>query len=337
MNILVTGGCGFIGSNLVRYILDNTNHTVFNIDKLTYAGDERYHKDYIYDPRYFFEKVDIKDMEKVEKVFDKFKPAAVIHLAAESHVDRSIDSSNEFIGTNIVGTQVLLDVSKTYCERKGKKKDFRFQYVSTDEVYGSLGFNDLPFNETTQYQPNSPYSASKAAGDHLVRALFRTHGIKTLTTHCSNNYGPQQLPEKLIPNTILRAFDGRKIPIYGNGENIRDWIHVDDHCRAILTVLEKGIPGEVYDVGGDNEWNNLKLVKKICDIVDKLLVDKKKTNAPRQNLIEFVTDRKGHDLRYSIDSSKIQKELGWKPIVDFEKGLEETIVWYLAHRDWWLG
>ena len=208
--------------------------------------------------------------------------------------------------------------------------------MSTDEVYGSLNFNDPPFNEKTQYQPNSPYSASKAAGDHLVRSWFRTYGMKTFTTHCSNNYGPQQLPEKLIPNTILRAFDRRKIPIYGTGENIRDWIHVDDHCRAILTVLEKGIPGEVYDVGGDNEWDNLKLVKKICDIVDKLLVGKEQVKSPRQSLIEFVTDRKGHDLRYSIDSSKIQKELGWKPTVDFEKGLEETIVWYLNRRDWWL-
>lgn len=340
MNILITGGCGFIGSNLVRYILENTEHRVFNIDKLTYAGTERNHKDYLYNPNYFFEKIDIKDMEKVDKIFHSFKPDAVMHLAAESHVDRSIDSSNEFIGTNIIGTHILLEVARNYCDiSETRKKSFKFLLVSTDEVFGSLDYNDPAFTEKTQYQPNSPYSASKAASDHLVRAWHRTYGMNTLITHCSNNYGPQQLPEKLIPNTIFRAFDLKKIPVYGTGENVRDWIHVEDHCRALLTVLEKGVAGEMYSIGGDNEWNNISLVKKICDSVDTLLKGKekgKKSISSRQSLIEFVTDRKGHDIRYAIDSSKIRKELGWKPLVEFETGLEETVVWYLNHRDWWL-
>ena len=710
MNILITGGCGFIGSNLVRYILENTEHRVFNIDKLTYAGTERNHKDYLYNPNYFFEKIDIKDMEKVDKIFHSFKPDAVMHLAAESHVDRSIDSSNEFIGTNIIGTHVLLEVARNYCDiSESRKKSFKFLLVScydevtraftrsgfksyselvegedvlslnpvnglvewkpitkiivqdysgdmvcfknklqdlmvtpnhrmyyknrgsdvilvddadaiknstvyipegnwegvhvdtidvegigcvnaedlmylngvylgdgnkdhqikkvrsksglcksdrikirndkghfvkadmskvpndvyiesnayriflhvpknkkgrkrledtlnrigiewsthksgnviyfggkdwfnyfeqfstgalnkqipenvlsyskkllkslfdglmdtdgsyvsqkpksfftsspklwvnfielavklgkhpryssrmanstmkcgrvikanvpnhivylrngkikmgrassstsqysgkiwcvsvkdnknllverngilmfsgnTDEVFGSLNHTDPAFTEKTQYQPNSPYSASKAASDHLVRAWHRTYGMNTLITHCSNNYGPQQLPEKLIPNTIFRAFDLKKIPVYGTGENVRDWIHVEDHCRALLTVLEKGVAGEMYSIGGDNEWNNISLVKKICDSVDTLLKGKekgKKSISSRQSLIEFVTDRKGHDIRYAIDSSKIRKELGWKPLVEFETGLEETVVWYLNHRDWWL-
>ena len=332
MNLLITGGCGFIGSNLIKYVLKNTDYTILNIDKLTYAGHERNHKDHLYNPNYFFEKADVKDIEKIDKIFKSFKPDAVIHMAAESHVDRSIEKSYEFIGTNIVGTHVMLEVTNNY----NKIKNIKFVYVSTDEVYGSLDFNDPPFSEKTQYQPNSPYSASKAAGDHLVRAWYKTYGLETMITHCSNNYGIQQLPEKLIPNTIFRAFDRKKIPVYGTGDNVRDWIHVDDHCRALLAVLEKGRPGEMYDIGADNEWTNIVLVKKICDMVDGLLKNKEKKSDPRQELMEFVTDRKGHDKRYAIDSSKIRNELGWKPIVDFEEGLRETIVWYLNHRDWWL-
>ena len=339
MNLLITGGCGFIGSNLIKYILENTEHSVFNIDKLTYAGHERNHRNHLYNPRYFFEKVDICDPEKVDKVFESFKPDAVMHLAAESHVDRSIDSSSIFLATNIVGTHILLEAVREY----NKKKNIKFILVSTDEVYGSLNLNDPPFSEKNQYQPNSPYSASKAAADHLVRAWHKTYGLETVITHCSNNYGIQQLPEKLIPNTIFKAFDRKTIPVYGTGENVRDWIHVDDHCRALLIVLEKGIPGEVYDVGADNEWSNIVLVRKICDMVDELVKNKErlnteslKTGDSRQSLIEFVTDRKGHDMRYAIDSSKIRNELGWKPMVDFEKGLRDTVIWYLNHRNWWL-
>jgi dTDP-glucose 4,6-dehydratase len=254
-----------------------------------------------------------------------------MHLAAESHVDRSITSAAEFINTNIHGTYTLLEVANEYSQ-----KPFKFVYISTDEVWGSLDFNDPPFSEKSQYQPNSPYSASKAAGDHLVRAWYKTYKLETMITHCSNNYGIQQLPEKLIPNTIFRAFDRKKIPVYGTGDNIRDWIHVDDHCRALLTVLEKGKPGEMYDVGADNEWSNIELVIKICDTIDALLKDKEKKGDPRRDLIEFVEDRKGHDKRYAIDYSKIKNELGWQPTVDFEEGLKNTIIWYLNHRDYWL-
>lgn len=330
MNLLITGGCGFIGSNLINYVLKNTDHTIMNIDKLTYAGHPRNNRDHQYNPRYFYEKVDIVDMEKVDRVFKTFKPDAIMHLAAESHVDRSITSAAEFINTNIQGTYALLEVANEY------KKPLKYLQVSTDEVYGSLDFNDPPFSEKNQYQPNSPYSASKAAGDHLVRAWNKTYKLETMITHCSNNYGIQQLPEKLIPNTIFRAFDRKKIPVYGTGDNVRDWIHVDDHCRALLTALEKGKAGEVYDVGADNEWSNIDLVTKICDMIDALLKNKEKQGEPRRNLIEFVEDRKGHDRRYAIDFSKIKNDLGWEPIVPFEEGLKNTIIWYLNHRDYWL-
>lgn len=336
MRLIVTGGCGFIGSNLIRRILDFTDHKVLNIDKLTYAGTERNHRDYKYNPNYFFEKVDIKDIGKIEKIYSEFKPDAIIHLAAESHVDRSIARSNEFIGTNIIGTHSLLEVSRQYCEDNNNFDSFKFLFLSTDEVFGSLDFHEPAFTEQSQYQPNSPYSASKASADHLVRAWHKTYGLKILITHCSNNYGPQQLPEKLIPNTIFAAFDRRKIPVYGTGNNVRDWIHVDDHCDALMLVLEKGIPGEMYSIGGDCEWANLDLVNKICDIIDELLKDKEKKGLARRSLIEFVTDRKGHDKRYAIDSSKIKRELDWKLKVDFEKGIEDTVIWYLNHRDWWL-
>lgn len=337
-NIIVTGGCGFIGSNLIKKMLSDTTkeYKILNIDKLTYAGHERNHKDHLYNPNYFFEKVDINDLEKTSKIFRIFKPDAIMHLAAESHVDRSITSGAEFIHTNINGTYCLLEAVREYVELSNQHDNFKFLHVSTDEVFGSLGFNDQPFTEASQYQPNSPYSASKAASDHLVRAYFKTHKIKTLITHCSNNYGPQQLPEKLIPNTIFRAFDRRQIPVYGKGDNIRDWIHVNDHCDALLTVLEKGIAGEMYSIGSDNEWDNLTLVKTICDMIDSILKDKEKKGDSRQSLIEFVTDRKGHDVRYAIDSSKIRNELGWKPTYDFETGLKDTVIWYLNHKDWWM-
>ena len=336
--IVVTGGSGFIGSNLIKKMLTDPKEewSVLNIDKLTYAGNLKNNQDFEFNPRYFFLKSDINDMEKVLNGFNDFKPDAVMHLAAESHVDKSIESGADFIHTNINGTYHLLEVVREYVTLNQLQNKFKFLHVGTDEVYGSLGFEDEPFTEKSQYQPNSPYSASKAASDHLVRAAFKTYNIKTVTTHCSNNYGPQQLPEKLIPNTINKAFERRKIPVYGKGDNIRDWVHVDDHCDALLTVLKKGVPGESYCIGSDNEWDNLSLVRKICDLIDSILVGKEKKNdLARKNLIEFVTDRKGHDVRYAIDSSKIQNELGWKPKVDFEEGLKDTILWYLNHQDWW--
>jgi len=337
-NIIVTGGCGFIGSNLIKRMFSDPTkeYTILNIDKLTYAGHLRNQTDYEYNPNYFFERVDIINLEKIHKIFTLFKPDAIIHLAAESHVDRSIDSSSEFVGTNIVGTVALLEAAREYCTHSNRLDNFRFLHISTDECFGSLGFDDLPFTEHSQYKPNSPYSASKAAADHFVRAWYKTYGLKTLITHCSNNYGPQQLPEKLIPNTIFKAFFRKKIPVYGTGENVRDWIHVNDHCDALLTVLEKGIPGEMYSIGGNNELNNILLVKKMCDLIDTIMKHKEEKCEARQSLIEFVTDRKGHDLRYAVDSSKIKKELGWEPKIDFEKGLKETVIWYLSHKDWWL-
>ena len=319
MNLLITGGCGFIGSNLIKYILENTEHSVFNIDKLTYAGHERNHRNHLYNPRYFFEKVDICDPEKVDKVFESFKPDAVMHLAAESHVDRSIDSSSIFLATNIVGTHILLEAVREY----NKKKNIKFILVSTDEVYGSLNLNDPPFSEKNQYQPNSPYSASKAAADHLVRAWHKTYGLETVITHCSNNYGIQQLPEKLIPNTIFKAFDRKTIPVYGTGENVRDWIHVDDHNRGVDFIIKNGRIGETYCLGGNAEHTNLEITKLILKIMGK-----------DESYIEFVEDRLGHDRRYAIDNIKIQTQLGWAPSLTFEEGIKLTIDWYLNNQSW---
>lgn len=335
MNIMVTGGCGFIGSNLIKRILDTTEHWVFNLDKMTYAGKDHNLIGCQSDQKYFFEKLDINYRERVAKMFSEYKPDAVLHLAAESHVDRSISSSREFLETNILGTHSLLEASRQYCEDNKCLDRFKFVLVSTDEVFGSLDFTDMPFTEKSQYQPNSPYSASKAAADHLCRAWHKTYGLQTMITHCSNNYGPRQLPEKLIPNTIFKALNREKIPVYGKGDNVRDWIHVDDHCDALLRVLDKGIPGESYSIGGNNEWNNLDLVKKICDLVDLVRRGVGGEDDPRQSLIEFVTDRKGHDKRYAIDSSKIKHELGWEPRMDFEEGLTNTILWYIVHREWY--
>ena len=336
MKIIVTGGCGFIGSNFIHRVLKTTDFEIFNIDKLTYAGTTTNHKEFLYKPKYNFEKIDICNMEKVLKVFRKFKPDAIVHLAAESHVDRSIENSNEFIGSNIIGTHSLLEVTKQYCKEFNNFDSFKFLYVNSEEVFGSLRPNDPPFTEMSPYRANSPYAASKAAGEMMVRAWYKTYGIPSLITHSTNTYGKQQLTEKLIPKTIFRAFDRKIIPVYGDGSNVRDWIHVDDHCDALFLVLTKGRVGESYGIGADNAWSNLNLVYEICEIVDKVTYNKEPSSHPRRELVQFVLDRPGHDKRYAIDSSKIKNELGWEPKIDFSKGLEETVSWYLGHRDWWL-
>lgn len=331
--ILVTGGAGFIGSALVRWLIHNTSHRVVNVDKLTYAGHLSTLESVSANPRHHFKRVDIADAHEVERLFETYQPTAVIHLAAESHVDRSIDGPAAFIQTNIVGTYALLEVARAYWHalRGARKDDFRFLHVSTDEVYGTLGEAGY-FTETTPYQPNSPYSASKASSDHLVRAWYHTYGLPALITNCSNNYGPYQYPEKLIPVVILNALEGKSIPVYGKGENVRDWLYVQDHVDALLTVLEKGEPGETYNIGGHNEKQNIEVVRTICAALDEL-VDKPAVQ-DHASLITFVTDRPGHDFRYAIDASKIQKELGWAPAETFQSGLRKTVQWYLEHQAW---
>ncbi len=331
MKILVTGGAGFIGSALIRFLINNTEHVVINIDKLTYAGHLESLELIKDSNRYFFEQADICNSERMNSIFSEYKPDAIMHLAAESHVDRSIDGSAEFIKTNIVGTHVLLETAKSYWSdlEKEKKKDFRFLHVSTDEVYGSLGDHDL-FTEETAYDPRSPYSSSKASSDHLARAWFHTYGLPVLITNCSNNYGPFQFPEKLIPVVILKALQGEDIPVYGKGENIRDWLYVDDHAKVLFKVLNSGKPGETYNIGGHNEKKNIDVVHTICDTLGELIP--KETNYRDQ--ITFVTDRPGHDFRYAIDASKIDKELGWKPDETFETGIKNTISWYLNNLKW---
>jgi len=331
MNIIVTGGAGFIGSALVRLLINETKHTVLNFDKLTYAGHLESLETISESNRYQFEKVDICDAEKIKRVFDEFQPDAIMHLAAESHVDRSIDGSAAFIRTNINGTHTLLEEAKTYWKKlsEDKKGAFRFLHVSTDEVYGSLG-DDGFFTEETPYDPRSPYSSSKASSDHLVRAWQHTFGLPTLITNCSNNYGPYQFPEKLIPVVILKALQGNEIPVYGTGENVRDWLYVDDHARALLTVVENGEPGETYNIGGHNEKQNMEVVHTICDTLNELVAKEKNY----RELITFVTDRPGHDFRYAIDASKIEKELDWTPEETFETGIKKTIQWYLDNMDW---
>ena len=312
MTILVTGGCGFIGSNFIRYFLENNNEKVVNIDALTYAADVNNLDGYLYDERYFMHKGDICDKTFVRRMLNLYKPRAIIHFAAESHVDRSITNSFPFVSTNVFGTVNLLEAVR--------EKDFpiRFLHISTDEVYGSLNEYAAPFKETTPYDPRSPYAASKAAADHFVQAYHETHGIDTVMTNCSNNYGPRQHTEKLIPTVITKALRHKKVPIYGNGMNIRDWLYVDDHCSALCDVLEKGKSGQKYNIGGNSALSNIEVVKTI--------LHKMGLNVPKH--IEFVEDRKGHDFRYDIDSSKIQEELGWKPEVDFEEGIAKTIEWY---------
>ena len=332
--ILVTGGAGFIGSNFVLDWITNLDSPVINLDKLTYAGNARNLARLNGDPRYIFVKGDINDRPLVGNLLNRYKPRAIAHFAAESHVDRSIHGPRDFIQTNINGTFQLLEASRAYWENLGgeEKSAFRFLHVSTDEVYGSLGPGDLPFTETTQYAPNSPYSASKAASDHLVRAYHHTYGLPVLTSNCSNNYGPYQFPEKLIPLIILNALNRKPLPVYGDGLNIRDWLYVGDHCEALRTVLAKGKPGEVYNIGGRNEKTNIEVVRAICAILDELRPDSR--IGRYESLITFIKDRPGHDRCYAIDVGKIERELGWEPAKSFETGIRKTVQWYLDNMEW---
>lgn len=332
---MITGGCGFIGSCLVRKTITDTPYHVVNVDKMTYAATKQSVASVEKDSRYKFYQADICDIEKMIHILREEKPNAILHLAAESHVDRSIHGPKEFLHTNIYGTYNLLQASMLYCHTFNPD-DFKFIHVSTDEVYGALHLNDQKkFNEDTPYKPNSPYSASKASADFLARSWFKTFGLPTITTHASNNFGPYQFPEKLIPKTIIQFFKTCDVPVYGDGKYIRDWLHVEDHCDALLTVLEKGKPGEVYDIGGDSERANIDIVRTIGDLVEQWLPKETAKNYDAENHIKFVTDRPGHDRRYAIDSSKIKSELGWKPKITFEKGLDATIKWYMQNKKWW--
>lgn len=329
MKILVTGGAGFIGSAVVRLMVSK-GHKVVNLDALTYASCLDNVASVSDNPLYAFEQADIRDREALDRVFADHCPDAVMHLAAESHVDRSIDGPGDFIETNINGTYHLLEAARAYWTQNGKPQGFRFHHISTDEVFGSLGETGQ-FTEDTPYAPNSPYSASKAASDHLVRAWHETYGLPVVLSNCSNNYGAFHFPEKLVPVTILNAIAGKPIPIYGSGENVRDWLYVDDHADALLTVLERGVNGRSYNIGGENEVRNIDLVHMICTILDDL----RPKGAPHDGLITFVDDRPGHDLRYAIDASRIRQELGWRPSVTLEKGLRQTVRWYLENEVWW--
>ncbi|MHC5168835.1 dTDP-glucose 4,6-dehydratase [Acinetobacter johnsonii] len=334
MKLLVTGGAGFIGSAVIRHIIQNTQHQVLNVDKLTYAGNLESLTSIDNNERYQFSQTDICDQVELEKLFKEFQPDAVMHLAAESHVDRSIDGPAAFIQTNIVGTYSLLEAARKYwlSLTLTAKEAFRFHHISTDEVYGDLeGTTDL-FTETTPYAPSSPYSASKASSDHLVRAWQRTYGLPTIVTNCSNNYGPYHFPEKLIPLVILNALDMKPLPIYGKGDQIRDWLFVEDHARALYQVVTEGVVGETYNIGGHNEKQNIEVVKTICKILDELKPES--TGQKYETLITFVKDRPGHDLRYAIDAAKIEKELGWTPQETFETGIRKTVEWYLNNLDW---
>lgn len=331
--IIVTGGAGFIGSALVRHLIDQTEYRVINVDKLTYAGNLASLPGIEEGERYAFEHADVCDHGTMTRVFKQYQPRFVIHLAAESHVDRSIDGPAEFIQTNVVGTTTMLEVARDYWNGlQGRpKEEFRFHHVSTDEVYGELGWEGF-FTEDTPYSPRSPYSASKAASDHMVRAWFHTFGLPIVLTNCSNNYGPYQFPEKLVPVVILKARSRDNIPVYGKGENVRDWLFVDDHVRALMTVLQNGKEGETYNIGGHNEKANIDVVRTICSILDAAL--EVEDGFKHESLISFVTDRPGHDLRYAIDASKIDDELGWTPDETFETGLKKTVLWYLDNLEW---
>ncbi|MDR3439720.1 dTDP-glucose 4,6-dehydratase [Telmatospirillum sp.] len=331
---LVTGGAGFIGSAVIRQLLDETVDRVVNVDKLTYAANLESLPQAAGNPRYVFEQADICDAAKIRALLARHQPDAIMHLAAESHVDRSIDGPGQFIQTNIVGTYVLLDAALDYwrgLEDPARKAAFRFHHISTDEVFGSLGPDGL-FQETTPYAPNSPYSASKASSDHLVRAWHETYGLPVVLTNCSNNYGPYHFPEKLIPLIIIRGLSGERLPVYGNGSNVRDWLYVEDHARALRLVLDRGTVGDSYNIGGNNERSNLQVVETVCDLLDELAP---RPEGPRRQLISFVADRPGHDQRYAIDATKIRRTLGWQPKETFESGLRKTVAWYLDNRPWW--
>ncbi|MEM7603570.1 MAG: dTDP-glucose 4,6-dehydratase [Verrucomicrobiota bacterium] len=331
--IIVTGAAGFIGSAVVRTALAR-GHAVLGIDKLTYAGNQNSLTTVFENTEFVFQMADICDRSAMAEAFESFRPTAVLHLAAESHVDRSIEGPGDFIRTNIEGTHVLLEEARKW--QKQNLETFRFHHVSTDEVYGDLEHSDTLFTETTPYDPSSPYSASKAASDHLVRAWGRTFGLPILITNCSNNYGPRQFPEKLIPHMILNALSGKQLPIYGDGRQIRDWLYVEDHAEALLTVFERGEDGETYNIGGHNEMKNIEVVHCLCDLLEELAGEEKPTEIKRfDELITHVKDRPGHDLRYAIDASKIERELGWKPKETFETGLRKTVQWYLENREWW--
>jgi dTDP-glucose 4,6-dehydratase len=332
-SVLVTGGAGFIGSALVRMLIAESGWRIVDIDKLTYAGNLESLSQVMKDPRHVFSQTDICDRDALDRLFAEHRPSGVIHLAAESHVDRSIHGPAEFIETNIVGTYSLLEATRAYWMSlaTGDKSAFRFHHVSTDEVYGSLGATGL-FTETTSYSPNSPYSASKASSDHLVRAWQHTYGLPVLVTNCSNNYGPYQFPEKLIPLMILNALRGKPLPIYGKGDNVRDWLYVDDHVRALWRVFEQGVPGETYNIGGHNEKTNLEVVDTLCALLDEL--QPRGDGRAYRELKTFVADRPGHDRRYAIDAGKIERELGWMPLESFESGLRKTVSWYLANTEW---
>ena len=337
MKILVTGGAGFIGSAVVRSIINQTKYDVVNLDKLTYAGNLDSLSAVVDSKRYIHEKVDICDALELTNVFEKHKPTFVMHLAAESHVDRSIDGPADFIDTNIVGTFNLLESARYYYEslEEEKREQFRFHHISTDEVYGDLEGTENLFTEETPYSPSSPYSASKAASDHLVRAWGRTYGLPVIITNCSNNYGPYHFPEKLIPHVILNAIHGKPLPIYGDGSQIRDWLYVEDHAKALIKVVTEGKIGETYNIGGHNEKTNLEVVEAICDLLEELAPEKPAGVKSYRDLITFVKDRPGHDARYAIDASKIERELGWVPEETFETGLRKTVKWYLDNRQWW--
>lgn len=332
MRILVTGGAGFIGSAVCRYLVGDLGHQVLNVDKLTYAGNRESLRPIANNPHYAFSQQDIVDAPALRVLFDEFRPEGVMHLAAESHVDRSITGARAFVDTNIIGTFAMLEAARDYWQRlpAAEREAFRFLHVSTDEVYGSLGPDGL-FEETTPYDPSSPYSASKAAADHLASAWHRTYGLPVVISNCSNNYGPFHFPEKLIPLVILNALHGKPLPVYGTGANIRDWLYVEDHARALHLVLTRGRPGEKYNIGGRNERRNIDVVHRICDILDRLAP----ATQPHRDLITFVADRPGHDQRYAIDAGKLEAELGWRARETFETGIEKTILWYLDNEWWW--
>lgn len=337
MKILVTGGAGFIGSAVVRHIVKDTAFSVINVDKLTYAGNLASVASIAGDERYVFEAADICSRADMERIFREHEPDAVMHLAAESHVDRSIDGPATFIETNILGTYVLLEAARSYWNTLPslKKQNFRFHHISTDEVYGDLHGTDDLFTETTPYSPSSPYSATKSSSDHLVRAWNRTYGLPVIVTNCSNNYGPYHFPEKLIPLMILNALAGKPLPVYGKGDQIRDWLYVEDHARALVNVVTQGTIGETYNIGGHNEKQNIDVVKTLCSLLEELVPQKPVGIDRYEDLITYVKDRPGHDLRYAIDASKIERELGWKPEETFESGLRKTVQWYLDNKGWW--